>query len=377
MKFGLNIFLVPAILLVVSWRANSQTALKINFKSKMDRFEVLLNDNTVEVDGKTYPISNFKDFRPLLTNDLGEECPEIREAPDVTVTIAGQPKPRNIHITQGVITDGDKCLYVSGEGLMYFPLHRSWLTENKAQSIKLGKRVSVIKDEQKIVTFERKGKNWVQSDTEFHPDWDFLDKFEATLKEFTVLMHANKDLAKGKPMIAIESDGKTYKLYHVSSTQWALEAPKAKWLIISNDWGVWFNLETTQFEDHRANKIRFILDKAKEPQDRIEALDNLQTGWSRSLRDMYARLLLDSSEPASIHKISLERLRTKPTLENAGVIVQFLEVSTDDNLRKMATQILRIQNPKGPIFDAKKSASQQLEVVKQWSQWWKKVRPAP
>jgi hypothetical protein len=92
---------------------------------------------------------------------------------------------------------------------------------------------------------------------------------------------------------------------------------------------------------------------------------------------MYARILEEPLQDPRLSKIALDRLRSKPSAENAGAVVKFLENSSDPDLKKMATQILKIQNPKGRLFDPAQSPEQQRQVVEEWSRWWKKSQTAP
>lgn len=368
--------LLCALLLCASIPSWAQMPKRFQFRTKLDQFELLLNGNNSSIEGQAADLSTFRDLLPLLTKDLGEECPVLRGKADVTVTDLDKNTSRSLFLLQAVVTDGQKCLFISGDGLLYFPLHRNWFLANKSDGLLFGQTLSLSRNGKRIATFTRKAKQWTQANPDFFPDWDFLSTFQESLTSFTVRMHGQLALAKGKPLVILQTGGKTYRLYQVTPSLWGLEKPGQPWLVFSKDWNAWFNLEPQQFEDHRATKIRSILDKTQTVEQRLEELGNLETGWSRSIRDMYARLLTNPSEDPRLAKIALERLRSKPSLENAGLVIAFLEHATDPELKKLATQILRIQNPKGPALDLSQSEEQQRKTIEEWSRWWKKSQPA-
>jgi hypothetical protein len=366
-------FLILATMLAGFVQVHAQSANRINFKTKYDKFELLITNGNATIDGKPADTTTFRDLLPLLTKDLGEDCPTLRGSADVTVSVDG--KPRMIYIQQGLVTDGKKCMYVSGDGLMYFPLHRSWLIDNGHDSLPFGSNVKVSVGGQTVLDIKRKGKKWVKVNDDDHPDWDFVEKFENDLKDFTVKMHANLAMSKDKREVIVDTNGKIARLFHVTPTLWALQKPGTQWLEVG-DWSQWFELEPSQFSDHRIEKIRIILDKNKELQERLHELNEIDTGWSRSVHEMYIRLLSDREENPEIQKIALKRLHSKPTIETAGAMVAYLQFATDPALKKMATQALKIQNPKGRLIEAKQSPSQQMDIVQEWSRWWQKVQAA-
>lgn len=364
------------LLMLASTLADAQGPRRFDFKSRTDQFQLLLNGSNASVDGKPADLSTFKELMPMLLKPLGEECPSLKGPPDVTVFEDGRLPGRRIYLHQKAVTDGKKCLYVSGEGLMYFPIHRNWFIGNTQDSLTFGPTVLFQRDGEKVFEIKRKGKSWVQEDPEFHPDWDFLQRLENSLKSYKIKMHMNLELGKGKPTFEIVTNGRTYKFYQVTTKIWALQKAPQPWLITSNDWSQWYDMNVSQLEDHRAPQLRFILDRSKPKEERLQALDKLDTGWSRALHEMYFRLLQESTEDQAIQKIALERLRSKPTVETAGVLVEYLKSSPYEDLKKMASQTLRIQNPKGPLFEPKDSFDKKQQAVEEWSRWWQRIRPA-
>ncbi len=152
---------------------------------------------------------------------------------------------------------------------------------------------------------------------------------------------------------------------------WAVKKPGAAWLEASDDWSFWYDFDQSLLEDRLAADIRLVDDPKSNPEQKIEALKRLQGSWSRNLRDLYHRLLLNpAASPADKHT-ALSHLRRKPSKETAGVIVELLSNTRDEELRQMATQVLRTQNPKGPLYNPTGSAMERSNAVEYWNNWWK------
>jgi hypothetical protein len=185
------------------------------------------------------------------------------------------------------------------------------------------------------------------------------------------------EIAKDKPKIVVQSGETTYEFYKITSVLWALKKPGTRWLEASDDWSFWYDFDDALLEDRFAPQIRVIENKSTDMAERKATLDKLDTGWSRNLRDLYHKMLLDKDEDHEMQATALKRLRSKPSKETAGVMAQFLEKTQDEDFKKMASQILKINNPKGPLYKPNDPPEERAKVVEFWSRWWTQNQHAP
>jgi hypothetical protein len=127
-------------------------------------------------------------------------------------------------------------------------------------------------------------------------------------------------------------------------------------------------------EDRWANEIKLLEQPGVAEGERKAALEKIEGAWSRNLRDLYHKLLLDPNESADVQSIALMRLKRKPSLETSGVMIQFLNSSHDEDLKRVAGQILKLHYPKGPIYKPSLSAAEKTKVMDFWNKWWKQNR---
>lgn len=348
---------------------------RIVFQSTLDNFELNLTSHGGMVDGKTANLTTMKDLLPLLTNPLGNECGIVlKEKPGITVTVGGST--RLIYGKQGVISDGKACLNVAGDGLFYFPLHRDFLIGPKQGSIRLQSPLKVFRQGSKILSLKKTDKgndaDWQNELPELMLDWDFFERFENSLNNYDIRGRAQLGLADGKPKVLVQSGDQTYEFYKLTQKLWGVKRPGMKWLETSDDWSFWYDLGPNVIEDHYAAQIRFVEDNNGDKDSRLAALEKLAGNWSRNLRELYHQLLLKKNDP-DIQAVALKRLKYKPSLETAGVMVKFLESSNDDNLKHDAGVILKLQNPKGPLYKVNTSAAEKAKTVEFWRQWWNSI----
>src|SRR5262249_15863040 len=127
---------------------------------------------------------------PMLKVDLGNECPEFTGQPDVTVKEGTQT--RFIYIAQGIVTDKTNCLNVTGEGLLYFPIHRDFLIGPKTDTLSLSTDLKVSRDKDKLLGLRKTAAGW--ESLNLNPDqmlnWDFVNHFIDSLARFDVRFRA-------------------------------------------------------------------------------------------------------------------------------------------------------------------------------------------
>jgi hypothetical protein len=350
--------------------APAQGQRKLNIKSAHDTFDVIVQSRTKgSVDGKMTVLRSLADLWPVLDNPIGNECPALKVKPDATITENG--KSRSIYIKAGIVTDGKFCMNVGGDGLFFFPLHRDFLIGKSQDSIQLKSPLKVFRQGVKILDLRKEQNQWVSESKDRLLNWDFIERFENSVREFDVRLRVQNDIVAGKPKMLVRSADQTYEFYKVTKVMWAVKKPGYPWLIASDDWSFWYDFDQSLLEDRFAPEIRLLQNPATTPELRTEALGKLEGAWSRNIRDLYHSMVKNPSENTDHVRTAMNRLRRKPSPETAGVMVQFLSASRDDELKRLAGQILKTQNPKGPLYKPSAPTPEKAKVITYWNNWWK------
>lgn len=349
--------------------ASAQGARKLTIKSPFDTFDLVLSSKASgTVDGKTANLKSLEDLWPVLNNPIGNACPAMKGAPEVTVTENG--KTRSIFVNAGIVGDGTSCLNVGGDGLLYFPVHREFLIGPKRDSIKLKSPLKIFRQGVKILDIRKVGEQWTTDNPELLLNWDFLDRFENSLNDFDVRLRVQADIAKSKSKMIVQSGEQTYEFYKVTGVMWAVKKPGQNWLVASDDWSFWYDFDQSMIEDRYANEIRLLYKAGVPAAERKQALDRLGEAWSRNLRDLYHKILESADESLDFKRTAMNRLKRKPSPETSGVMVGVLEKG-DEELKRPASQVLKSLNPKGPLYKPNLSASEKAKVIEFWNTWWK------
>jgi hypothetical protein len=355
--------------------AMAQSPRRLNIQSKVDQFELLLNGNSGTIAGKPADLSGFKELLGMLSNPLGNECPTLKTAPDVTVKENGQT--RSIYLELGLISDGKNCLNVGGEGLLYFPIHRDFLIGPKQDGIAIKSPLKVFRQGVKLFELKKAGDTWTAEETATLLDWDFIERFQNSLRSFTVRFRAQPELAKGKTKMIVQIGDQSYEFYKITNVVWALKKPGQPWLEASDDWSFWYSFDNSLLEDRYATQIRALEDPNQGKAEKLAILDKLQSKYSRNLHDLYRKFVLSADQDTQIKHIAMQRLRLKPTKETALTMAKYLQVGDDEAMKKTASQILKTHNPKGPLYKPSASATERAAVVSFWTQWAEKNQAAP
>jgi hypothetical protein len=346
--------------------AYGQGARKFQIQSAFDTFElVLTNKNNGTVDGKPANLKPLDDLWPVLNNPIGNACPGKLGAPDITVKENG--KARMIYVKSGMVSDGKSCLNVGGDGLLYFPVHREFFIGPKKDSIALKSPLKIFRQGVKLLEIKKDGKHWVTENPEALLNWDFLERVENSLKDFDVRLRVQLDIAKNKSKMIIQSGDQTYEFYKVTGVMWAVRKPGSNWLVASDDWSFWYDFDQQMIEDRFAPEIRTLSKAGVAQPERKQAMDRLGDGWSRNLRDLYHKILLDSNEDSEFKRTALNRLKRKPSEETSAVVAQFLSQSDNEDLKVLAGQVLRLHNPKGPAYKKNLPESEKAKVIEFWN----------
>lgn len=362
------------ILLMISFIGPSIQAQsrKLTFQSSADKFDLVLSGGSGTINGKPADLRSIQDMLPVLTNPLGSACPELKGRPEITVREGTTLK--SIYVKEGIITDGTNCLNAAGDGLFYFPIHRDFLIGPKADALKIASPLKIFRQGVKVLDIKKKDGVWVSENPDQLVNWDFLDRFENSLKDFDVRLRVQAGIGEGKPKMNVQSGSVTYEFYKVTNVMWAVKKPGAAWLMASDDWSFWHDFEASMLEDRYAEDIRQLQAAGTPKETRLGLLDKLDGAWSRNLRDLYHKFLTDYNEDHDVQEIALKRLKRKPSKETSGVMVQFLENSPNEDLKDDAGVILKLFYPKGPKFSSRLSASEKAKALDFWRNWWSQNR---
>ncbi len=349
--------------------ATAQGTRKLNIKSAYDTFDVTVQSKTAgTVDGKPTILTALTDLWPVLDSPLGNECPTLKGKPDAVVTENG--KARSLYVRQGIVSDGKFCMNVGGDGLFFFPVHRDFLIGKARDTIRLNSPVKIFRQGVKVLDIRKEGEQW-QSETKGQLlNWDFIEQVENSLRDFVVRLRVQTDIVAGKPKMIITSGGQTYEFYKVTKVMWAVKKPGYTWLVASDDWSFWYDFDQSLLEDRFSPEIRVLQNKNAGAEERTDALDKLEGGWSRNLRDLYHAMVLDPEENTDNKRVALSRLKRKPSVETSGVMVQVLYRSRDEELKRIAGQILKTQNPKGPLYKPSMPIAEKNKTTEYWNNWW-------
>lgn len=344
----------------------------LKFQSKWDTFVLTIQNGKGEVDGQPADFSIFKELTAVLNSPLGTACPSLAGKP-ADITVHEGTQVRSIYIDRGIVSDGKNCMNVGGEGLYYFPIHRDFLIGKKNSRVGLRSPVKIFHQGVKLVELKNANDEWEVEGSDLLINWEFIRKFEWSLKDFRIRSRIHPDLALGKPKMIVRSSGDTYEFYKMTEIMWAMKVDKG-WLVASDDWSFWGDLDRKQIEDPYAEQIRFLLGPdAGDEQKKTAVLQKLDGVWSSNLRDLYHKLALSIEEPLSVRLTALRRLRRKPALVTAGVALEVLEGTEDAALQHEAFSILRTQNPKGPRLQPRMTATQRAQVLAKWRSWWERL----
>lgn len=349
---------------------NAEAARKITIQSSHDTYDVVIQSKTKgSVDGKNANMVAFNDLWPVFDSELNNDCPALKGPADATIKENG--KVRSLYIKQQLVSDGKACLNVGGDGLFFFPVHRDFLVGKTRDAIELRGPLKIFRQGVKVLELRKEGKVWANDNKQQLLNWDFIERFENTLRDFDVRLRVQADIAKGKPKMIVQSGSQTFEFYKVTNVMWAVKKPGYPWLEASDDFSYWGDFDQSMLEDRYAAEIRMLEEAGVAPEQRRAALDKLEGVWSENLRRLYHTLVLNPQEDEYFQTTALNRLKRKPSLETAGIAAQFLGQSTNEDLKRTAGQILKSYNPKGPLYKPTMSSAEKTKTVDFWNNWWK------
>jgi hypothetical protein len=346
---------------------------RYSFQSKYDKFDLVMNGSSGEVNGKSADLSSVKDLLPLFKTKLPDDCPAFKRAPDLTVR-EGE-NVRTVFVEEGLVSDGKACMTIAGEGLYYFPVHRDFLIGAKTDGVTMKAPFKIFLQGKKLLELKKQGATWINETPDLLVNWEFVDKLGDSLRQFDVRLRVQAGIGKDKQKVIFQNGNETLEFYKVTSVMWAMKKPGQGWLTASDDWSTWREFDPSLYEDRYAGDIRAVA-AATDVATKMNVLNKIEGGWSRNLRDMFNKLAADESEDVSVRTLALKRLRSKPSVETAGAMVKIIESSTNDDLRDDAGVILKLNNPKGPKFKSSDSPEDRQKAIDFWRSWWRQKQTA-
>ena len=314
---------------------------------KQDDGNFYVGDNKVR-------LGSFNDFINLFGTEIAGACPKLKSKPDITIIAKktttdamGESKTseskRRFYLESKMVRGEKGCAPITGDGIYYLPMHRRWFTGDttmslpKVQSLRIEKDGVVLADVKSV-----KGTLEAQEGME-GLNWEFLDNFRGSLKNFPVMARLHPAVGKGKPSFTMNLNGRKYQAWYVARNLWAVKYPKAPWLVASQQWSKWENMRQDLWRDRHFDLIQAFSNPKNPPEQRYASMRDLGNRWSPSIKKALQKIVKNPNNPTDLRSLALRHLKQKPTLDNFGAMIQALEVTQDRDLL-----IQLDQNPENP-----------------------------
>lgn len=364
MKFFILSTLFPFFLFSLPALAQSE----IRVKTKWDTYELKRSGSHFTIDGKKADSTHLKPVLEILSTPATSPCPkDFKTQVLVTPTspAAGQNEIK-INLDKGILQGPKGCLLISGPGLDGFPLHRSWLIGPFQKTLAPKQSLAFSSKELRFKAGLRNGE-WIVSPPNPVFNYEFLEQFLSSLKDFKIDRYLHLSGAKGKPRIRLAIDGRATTIYQLSPTTWGMRVPGKPWMMVSSHWSNWGDLGKDLWADSFAGGIRTLLSNESSAEQKKKQLESFGASWSESLKRAYQKCLLTDSNDTEVRLICLEKMRRRPTDHNFRTVMALIERTDDPRLLKEASDFLRIKNPEGPRFSDDTNLQQ---FKKEWKSWW-------
>lgn len=341
----------------------------LKFESKSDSFTLFMNGGRGTIDGKEANLSSLSQLLPALNQTPADSCPNLPLTADLKITQG--TVIREVYISQGVITDKKNCLKLDGDGIYHFPSHRDFLIGPKTENLTIKSPLEVYKQGQKLFALKKVEQNWFSESSEQLLNYDFIERFINSISVFRIRARLNEQIANQKPQVSVRIAGKAFEFFKIADATWALKKPGHDFLLLSDDWSFWQDFDESVFQDRYANEIKLLLSPGTSSTDKIEILGKIEATWSPNLRSLYEWQLVNDPDN-QIKALALGRLKRKPSAQSIPAIIALLEKTDDEDLKRDAVAVLRIQNPKGPAYKLKLSDEERRKIIEFWRDWWKR-----
>ena len=374
MKQRITAALLLSLMAFGPW-AFAQSPSELSFISKYDRFDLQRSGKGYALNGKSVKLGTFDQFIGLFNAEIEGNCGSHGKV-DLTVKakFGERVVERRFYIKAGIVSDGSQCASVSGEGIQFIPLHRSWFEETATLSIPVRSPLKVMKGEEVFASFEKIKQEWRGATPGDYPNWEFFNSFTDSLTDFVITHRVHASAVEGKPGFSLLSGGKKYDFFKLGATLWVVKIPSFAWLVGSSRWTSWIDMEKSQWVDRFSSQLAFLTDKSKDMDSRRGALAALDGQWSPSIREALQQILLDDQESNELKMEAVRLMKQKPTLDNMGIMIRVLKAEADVDLQYLLTQALRVRNPKGPLLTPDTEEGLRIKAITEWKQWWRTIK---
>ena len=131
----------------------------------------------------------------------------------------------------------------------------------------------------------------------------------------------------------------------------------------------WYDFSQEVYVDHLSERLNRLKQTDLDLTTRLSELEKLKNNWNQNLRDVLHMIVSRKTEPLDLRVQALRRMRQKPTLPTAVVAADVLQSDTNEELRRLASEILRANDPRGPIYKARASTREKQQTLSYWRQW--------
>ncbi len=336
---------------------------QIQVKSKWDEFVLQKSSSGYTLSGERIQSTHIDPLLKALSTPATAPCPAQFKA-TISLTVDGEVHLFNLD--KGVLKGPKGCLFISGPGLDAFPVHRSWLIGPFVRNLKPKNSVQ-FKSQALTFQAKRNEEEWSLGEPLPTFNFEFLEQFLNSFKDFKVDRFIHLSSTKGKPSAQVVMDGKNLTLYQLGPITWAVRDGKNPWAMISSHWSIWKDLGTDQWTDPHHEAIQALRSVESSQEAKLEHLNRLGPAWSESLKLAYQNCLLSDHNSVDVRYQCLQKMRRRPTDSNFKTVIQMITNEDNHRLLKAAADFLRIKNPKGPKFSEKMDPEQ---FRKEWRSWW-------
>lgn len=402
-------------------KANSTRESEYVFKSKFDQFTVNINSEGVTYNGHPTNAEPFKFVKSLFAAKFTDLCDlgtSKHLKPDLTITKKiisaavvnssslvnsgvveahrSTAVKRQIYFSKKIVSDGENCGKVDGQGLFLLPLHHDWFDGKKSLSINLGEQFSIWKDDLLVFEFQKTNGRWHNLDTNFFTNWDFFEKFENMLREFQIDFRAhplagkdhtafeirvNNQLPKLSPQTNNKSSRnvppgtgfKKYTFTRVGESTWAVQLPDSPWLIASGDFGLFSDMDQKIWISPYSKSLSLVTNTTADVSSRIKAVRSLAEHWGSDVKSVFFDALNIGGDASDVKKEIANILRLHPTDESFVALFTCLQSAGDMELKNYISKILKIRNPKGSTIELDDDTATVILKTQEWEAWMKKL----
>lgn len=353
--------------------ASSKSNWHLSIVTQLDRFQVVNRNGRISYVSRTVDPLSIQPLLKLFSTELVEDCPEKLGKFDLQATLTQkrgsvQSAKRILYLKEQTVSDGKNCGTIDGPGFYRLPYHRSWFSGSKKLTIALKPEFSIEQQKKKIASFRFANGEWQNNDSQALTNWEYLKKFRQYFTKFSVNGRLHFKAAEGSEPLTLSVHDKKYVFYQLKSGAWGVRYPNRNYLIVSNSFAVLNNMSPEKWTDPQSAKIRVLKDANADSQVRKQALDDLGSYWSRSLKLALQELIVDADVPSDVKLDVIEKLRRHPSDDTVGVAVDALFMTQDRLVQRRLIRILRTRK-RGPTIDPDIESTKDQETLNFWKNW--------